>query len=49
MDEQTKYFTVLDRRTIKLYKNKMDSKFVKSHQCSLERPHAVLTEISPEF
>ena len=27
----------------------MDSKFTKSHQCSLERSHAVLTEINPEF
>ena len=43
------YFTVLDRHKIKLDKNKMDSKFIKSHQCSLERSHAVLTEINPEF
>ena len=36
------YFTVLDRHKIKLDKNKMDSKFIKSHQCSLlERSHAV--------
>ena len=27
----------------------MDLKFIKSHQCSLERSHAVLTEINPEF
>ena len=27
----------------------MDSKFTKSHQYSLERSHAVLTEINPEF
>ena len=27
----------------------MDSKFIKSHQCYLERFHAVLTEINPEF
>ena len=32
---------VLDRRTITLVKNKMYSKFIKSHQCSLERYHAV--------
>ena len=38
---QTRYFTVLDRRAIKLDKNKMDSKFFKSHQCPLERSYAV--------
>ena len=27
----------------------MDSKFIKSHQCSLERSHVALTEINPEF
>ena len=27
----------------------MDSKFIKSHQCSLEKSHVVLTEINPEF
>ena len=27
----------------------MDSKFTKSHQCSLERSHAVLTEFNPKF
>ena len=27
----------------------MESKFIKSHQPSLERSHAVLTEINPEF
>ena len=27
----------------------MDSKFINSHQCSLERSHAVMTEINPEF
>ena len=27
----------------------MNLKFTKSHQCSLERSHAVLTEINPEF
>ena len=41
LDGQTRYFTVLDRRTIQLFKNKMDSKFIKSHQCSLKRSHAV--------
>ena len=49
LEGQTRYFTVLDRGTIKLYKNKIDSKFIKSHQCSLERSHAVLTEINSEF
>ena len=42
------YFTVLDRHTIKLYKNKTDSKFIKSHQRSLERSHTVFIEINPE-
>ena len=27
----------------------MDSKFIKSHQCSLERSHVALVEINPEF
>ena len=27
----------------------MDSKFIKSHQCSLERFHAVLIEINSKF
>ena len=49
LEGQTMYFTVLDRHTIKLYKNKTDSKFIKSHQCSLERSHAVFIEINPEF
>ena len=49
LEGQTKYVTVLDRRTSKQDKNKMDSKFIKYHQCSLERSHAVLTEINPEF
>ena len=41
LEGQTRYFTVLDRRAIKLDKNKMDSKFLKSHQCPLERSYAV--------
>ena len=49
LERQTRYFTVFDRHTIKLDKNKMDSKFTKSHQCSLERSHAALIEINPEF
>ena len=40
---------ILHSHTIKLYKNKMDSKFIKSHQWSLKRSHAVLTEINSEF
>ena len=46
---QTNYFTVLDRSTIKLDKNKTDLKFIKSHQCFMERSHAVLTENNSEF
>ena len=42
LEGQARYFTVSDRHKIKLDKNKMDSKFIKSHQCSLlERSHAV--------
>ena len=37
------YFIILDRLTIKLDKNEMDSNFIKSHQCSLERSHAVFS------
>ena len=46
---QARYFTVLDRRTIKLDEKKMNSKFTKSHKCSLEKSPAVLIEINPEF
>ena len=46
---QSRYFTALDRHTIKLYKSKMDSKFTKSHQWSMERSYVVLNEINPEF
>ena len=42
LEGQARYFTVLDRHKIKLDKNKMDSKLIKSHQYSLlERSHAV--------
>ena len=34
---------------IKLYKNKMDSKVIKSHECSLERSHAVLIKFNSEI
>ena len=49
LEGQTRYFTVLDRHTIELDKNKMDSKFIKSHQWYLQRSHPVLTEFNPEF
>ena len=42
LEGQATYFTVLDRHKIKLYKNKMDSKFITSQKGSLlERSHAV--------
>ena len=41
LEGQTRHFTVLDRRTIKPDKNKIDSKFIKSNWCSLERYHAI--------
>ena len=34
---------------IRLYKNKMNLKVIKSHECSLQRSHAVLIEINSEF
>ena len=37
------------RHSLKLSKNKMDSKVVKSHQCSLEISHAVLIDLNSEF
>ena len=37
------------RHSAKLTKNKMDSKVIKSHQCSSERSHAVLIELNCEF
>ena len=42
-------FIVSHRHSIKLSKNKIDSKVIKSHQCILERFHAVLTELNSEF
>ena len=39
LDEWTRYF--IHREQIKLFKNKMDSRAIKSHQCSLEKPHVV--------
>ena len=37
------------RDTIKLSKNKIDSKVIKSYQCSLEKSHAVSTERNSEL
>ena len=37
------------RDTIKLSKNKIDLKFIKSQQCSLEKSHAVSTELNSEL
>ena len=35
---------------LKLYKNKMDSKVIKSHQCSLERSHTTaFIKLNSEF
>ena len=42
-------FYCLNRYTIKLYKNRSDSNFVKANQCSLKRSNAVFTEINPKF
>ena len=40
---------ILDIETIKFSKNEMDSKVVKSHQCSLEKSHAVSIELNSEL
>ena len=37
------------RHSIKHSKNKIDSKVIKSHQCSLERSHAKLVELNSGF
>ena len=37
------------RHSIKLSKNKIDSKFIKYNQCSLEKSHAKLIELNSEF
>ena len=47
LDDWTRYFR--HRDTIKLSKNKMDSKVIKSHQCSLEKFHAVSIELNSEL
>ena len=50
LEGQARYFTVLDRHKIKLNRNKMDSKFIKSHQWSLGKNSCyILTEINSEF
>ena len=49
LEGQTRYSTVLDRCKTKLDEKKMNSKFTKSHQWSLEKSKAVLTENNPEF
>ena len=42
LEGQARYFTVSDRQKIKLDKNKVNSRFIKPHQCSLlERYYAV--------
>ena len=46
-ERRTRYFR--HKHTIKLYKNNMVLKTIKSHQCSLERSHAVLFEINSEL
>ena len=43
-DTQTLLGHFRHRHSIKFSKNKIDSKIIKSHQCSLERSHAVLIE-----
>ena len=43
----TRYFR--HRHSVKFSKNKMDSKVIKSLQCSLEKSHAVSIELNPEF
>ena len=47
MDEWTRHLRHKD--TIKLSKNKMDSKVIKSHQCSLEKSHDVLIELNSKL
>ena len=37
------------RDTIKLSKNKMDSKVIKPHQCSVEKCYAVSVELNSEL
>ena len=46
-DDWTRYFR--HRDIIKLSKNKMDSKVIKSHQCSLEKSHAISNELNSEL
>ena len=46
-DDWTTYFR--HRGTIELFRNKMDSNVIKSHQCSPEKSHAVSIEINSEL
>ena len=46
-DEWSRYFR--DRDTIELSKNKMDSEFIKSQQCSLKKSHAVSIKLNSEL
>ena len=47
LDEWSRYFR--HRDTIKLSKNEKNSKITKSHECSLEKSHAVSIELSSEL
>ena len=40
---------ILDIETITLSKNKMDSKVIKSHHCTLEKSYAVSIELNSEL
>ena len=46
-ERQTRYFR--HSHSTKLSKNKMNLKVIKSHQCFLERSHAVFIELNSEF
>ena len=46
LDDWSRYFR--HRDSIKLSKNKLYSKFIKSHQCSLEKSHSVSIELNSE-
>ena len=41
-------FSILDTQ-LNSVQIEMDSKVIKSHQCSVERSHAVLIELNSEF
>ena len=46
-NEWTRYFR--HKITTKFSKNKIDSKVIKSHQCSLEKSHVVSIELNSEL